>query len=311
MNLMIYGHKGWIGNSFLNYLKSIIPEHSINIFTSNTRILKGNYDLIVDELKRNNITHIFVAVGTTRDNKFCSVEQNEQSIISNTIDYVEGNDKLELNLTNNLFAQLMMLDIANKYKFHTTILGTGCIFDDTEYLESYGKSSHKYSESDIPNYTGSSYSIVKGILNNTIQMFDSPFVLHLRIRMPISNGNDPYDYIAKVVKYKKVIDIPNSMTVLEDCFPIMYDMIKKSKIGTYNLVNPGTISAFEILELYKTYVDSDIEIKKISSAKLHKITKGKRCNVELSIDKLLLEYPNIPTIWESVTRIIKKLKIKN
>ena len=37
------------------------------------------------------------------------------------------------------------------------------------------------------------------------------------------------------------------MTVLNDIFPIIYDMMLNKKVGKYNMTNPGLISHNEIL----------------------------------------------------------------
>lgn len=306
MKILLFGKNGWIGNLFYEFLNSILSKQQI--VCSNIRITYANYEKIVNQIKDNDITHIFVVVGTTRNN-ICSVENKQVS--NSTIDYVE--DKLNINLENNLFAQLMMCNIADKLNIHTTIIGTGCVYDDTEHLEKHKCSSYKFTELDLPNYTGSKYSTVKVTVDNFIQMTNSKNVLHLRIRMPISNGIDEYDYIFKIVKYKTVIDVPNSITVLDDFFPIMFDMMCSYKYGTFNMVNHGIISPIEILKLYKEIVDNTLEYKVITTDELHKITIGKRCNVELSTAKLDKLYGyKISDIKTSITRILEKCKyLKN
>jgi 3,5-epimerase/4-reductase len=306
MRIAIYGHNGWIGNLFINYLLSNSEKTGIkdaNIFRSQTRLEYRNYSTVMNELTKNEITHVFVCVGTTRDNSR-KTNTTEVAVNLDSIDYIQN--KLDININNNLFAQLMMINIADKLNIHTTILGTGCIYDDTHYLENMKSGSYKYSEDDIPNYTGSNYSIIKSTLNNHIGMVNSPNILHLRIRMPIWNGTDKYDYIAKIVKYRTVIDIPNSMTVLKDVFPIMIDMMGKKKIGTYNLTNPNIISPYEILELYQQIVDSEFKYTLISSQQLHEKTVGKRCNVELDLSKILEEY-HLPDIRHSIIDILEEM----
>lgn len=71
--------------------------------------------------------------------------------------------------------------------------------------------------------------------------------LTIRIRMPISSNWDKRNFIYKIVNYEKICSIANSMTVLEDMFPIMNDMMDKKKTGKYNLTNPGLISHNHIL----------------------------------------------------------------
>ena len=58
-------------------------------------------------------------------------------------------------------------------------------------------------------------------------------------------------------RYDKVIDIPNSMTVLPELLPMSVEMARRKLTGIMNFTNPGAISHNEILQLYKDYVDSE------------------------------------------------------
>jgi hypothetical protein len=56
-------------------------------------------------------------------------------------------------------------------------------------------------------------------------------------------------------RYNKVVNIPNSMTVLPELVPVAIEMSKRKLTGIMNYTNPGAISHNEILELYKQYID--------------------------------------------------------
>ena len=73
-------------------------------------------------------------------------------------------------------------------------------------------------------------------------------MLVLRIRMPLSDTLHPRNFITKITRYEKVVNIPNSMTILTDLLPVAVDMMRKSKVGVYNFTNPGVISHNEILD---------------------------------------------------------------
>ena len=73
--------------------------------------------------------------------------------------------------------------ICKKYGIHYTYLGTGCIFEyDTEHP--FGEEVNGFKEDSLPNFVGSSYSIVKGFTDRLLHNFEDN-VLNLRIRIII------------------------------------------------------------------------------------------------------------------------------
>lgn len=113
-----------------------------------------------------------------------------------------------------------------------------------------------FKEEDKPNFTGSYYSHCKAICENLLAPFEN--VLTLRVRMPIvADLLYHRNFITKIIKYNKVVNIPNSMTVLPELIPIGIESAKRKLTGIMNYTNPGAISHNEILELYKEYIDPE------------------------------------------------------
>merc|ERR1719504_408145 len=82
-----------------------------------------------------------------------------------------------------------------------------------------------------------------------------PTSLILRVRMPVSDDLSHRNFVTKIVKYEKVVNIPNSMTILHEMLPASLAMAKKGLTGVYNFTNPGVISHNEVLDLYTKYID--------------------------------------------------------
>jgi len=61
--------------------------------------------------------------------------------------------------------------------------------------------------------------------------------------MPIVGYEHNRNFITKILKYEKICSMYNSMTVLEDMYPIIYDMMINKTTGTFNMVNKGIISS--------------------------------------------------------------------
>lgn len=223
---------------------------------------------------------------------------------------------------------------------HVTYLGTGCIYeypiirviDYTYSAVSSGKYKYKkvikndetirkeytnlkpnrtimdynkkYKETDEPNFEGSFYSKTKIMVETLLKSYDN--VLTLRIRMPISDDLHPRNFVTKILKYEKIVNIPNSMSVLSDLLPILVDMSKKGLTGIYNFCNPGSVSHNEIMELYKELVDPNLKWTNFTLDEQSKVLKAGRSNCELDCSKLLELY-NIPSAKESIRKIFENL----
>ena len=287
--ILFYGANGWIGSQFIEY---------INKNHSNIKVIKGSCrldkktDLII-EINIYNPTHIVSFTGRTHG------KINGQVI--NTIDYLEYPGKFVENINDNLFGPIQLASICEKKKIHYTYLGTGCIFNskglDTEKPENFNEES-------LPNYFGSGYSVVKGFTDRLMHNFP---VLNLRIRMPISSIPNSRNFINKITSYKKICSVANSMTVLDDFFPIFIDLILTKKIGTFNCTNPGITSHNEILEMYREIIDPKFTWKNFTIQEQSAILKSDRSNNALDTTKLEEKYP-IKHIKISIKNILEKMK---
>jgi 3,5-epimerase/4-reductase len=279
--LVFGGKTGWLGKQFI----SLLTKQGHNAIAACSRL--ENREEIIREIEQTKPNFIINAAGITgRPN----------------IDWCE--DHQQETLRTNLIGTLNLIDIAYMHNIHITNISTGCIYqyDDLHPLAS-GKG---FTEQDDPNFTGSFYSKTKILLEKAIQAY--PNVLNLRLRMPIADDLTPRAFIGKIIKYKKFVNIPNSMSVIHDLLPIAIEMTLKGYKGIYNWVNPGTISHNEILELYKKYIDPSFSYENFSIEEQAKILKAGRSNCELDASKLLSIFPTIPSIQESIIKVFEHMR---
>jgi 3,5-epimerase/4-reductase len=271
MRIILYGGHGWIGQMFYSLLK----DHEVLI--SENRV--DDVEKVEMEIESYKPTHLLCCMGRTHGTYEGKVYQ--------TIDYLEQPNTLRFNVRDNLFSPVSLAILAQKHKIHMTYIGTGCIFEYDENEPS------QFVESSKPNFFGSSYSTVKGFTDQLMHMFPNT-VLNLRIRMPITDTMNPRNLITKLVSYKKICSIQNSMTVLPELIPYAIEMMKREMTGTVNLTNPGTIEHNEILEMYREIIDPNHTWESQTLEEQNKTLCSKRSNNHLDTNLLESMFPVTP-----------------
>lgn len=286
-NILVYGGNGWIGSKVCKLFKQDIDC---------TIILAQNRAEEIDlEMKSNNITHVISFIGRTH-----GIYNGE---VIPTIDYLEKPEKLRENINDNLYSPLILAMYCKEHNIHFTYLGTGCIFDYENIDLKIGL--RGFTEESLPNFFGSSYSIVKGFTDRIMHTLP---VLNIRIRMPITSDDNDRNFISKIIRYKKVCSMFNSMTVLDELIPVIIDLVNKKYIGTINLTNPGLISHNEILTMYRDIVDPTFTWENFTIEEQNTILLSKRSNNYLNTTLLESLYPDISNIKVSVRNILNNFK---
>lgn len=260
MKWLIYGTTGWIGKQFLNYINK-----DINIIKGQSRF--ENFNDIKEEIEKHNPDRVIILGGLTYKQP------------ATNIDWCEDNKQEVIRV--NVMGILNIADICERMNIHCTILGTGCIYTysclkgciiNEDYFE-------EFDEDCMWNFDKSFYSKTKAYVQELLKCYNN--TLLLRIRMPINNSDDPKNFITKLKSFNKIISIPNSMTVLPELIPVMIKLIEEQEVGTWNIVNPGTISHKEIMDM------CNIEKEYVSITEQSKLTRVARSNNCLSTDKLM------------------------
>ena len=292
MKILIYGANGWIGNIF----KDILIKYNVDYFIGKSRV--ENKETLLNEIKNIQPSHVISFIGRTH------------GIINNkkisTIDYLEEPGKLTENIRDNLFSPLLLSELCKQNNIHFTYLGTGCIFQfDQEHL--FEKEENGFTENSLPNFFGSSYSIVKGYTDQLMSLY-SDNTLNLRIRMPITGEKNERNFITKIVNYEKICSIANSMSVLPELLPLVLKMMSDKLTGTINLTNPGLITHNEILEMYKEIVDPLFTWNNFTKEEQRKILTSDRSNNYLDTTKLQNLFPEMNNIKDAVRNCLIEYK---
>lgn len=219
--VLVLGSSGYVGSKICQYL----DFQGIPFATFSLRFNIGNIEKL-DHICR-----------TTRVKKIinCSAYVGEKSI-----------DECEVNVGKtedaNVYCVWNIVEICKKYNITLTHVSTGCIFDGDK----------SWDESADPFFGESVYNRTKIEAEKIVSTYDNIYIC--RLRLPFDFLNHPKNFITKMMKFNKVGDQPNSITNLNDFALIAVELSQqKHPFGTYNIVNPGKISAHGIKSILQEY----------------------------------------------------------
>ena len=146
----------------------------------------------------------------------------------------------------NVTGAILLAEACQRAGVHLVHLASGCIF--------YGPSptADGWREDDFANpsavYSRSKYAA--DLVLSTL-----PNVAIARLRMPIDSAPGPRNLITKLAAYARVIDVENSVTVVDDLLTAVAALIEQRASGIFHVVNPGVMRHRELLAGYRELVD--------------------------------------------------------
>lgn len=155
------------------------------------------------------------------------------------LETIVGNTKLPI----------MIAEACQERGVYLLHIGSGCIF--------YGDSPHpdkKWREFDMGNPTEVTYSRTKWAADLVLSTL--PNVGIARIRMPIDYIPSSQNMIDKLASFPKVIDVENSVTIVDDMIQVFHALLEEKTEGIFHVTNPGTLKHREIIALYEEMVDA-------------------------------------------------------
>jgi len=282
--VLVFGKTGWIGGKLGEYLTS----QNIKWQFADSRM--EDRKNLEEEIERVKPSLVLNAAGVTgRPNVDWCEDHRQETIRANVI------------------GLLNLCDITNARNIHVTNFATGCIYSYDAEHPIGGKT---FTEDDAPNFTGSFYSLTKGLVERMVRDTYKN-VLILRVRMPISDDLNPRNFVTKISRYARVVNIPNSMTILHDLLPIGIKAALRGLTGVYNYTNPGAISHNQILALYKQYIDPAFNWVNFTEEEQNKILKAGRSNNELNTSKLEAAFPELTgmNVHTSIVGVFQRMKV--
>ncbi|XP_055357509.1 uncharacterized protein LOC129602506 [Paramacrobiotus metropolitanus] len=284
MTFLVYGADGWIGKAVVNVL-----------LASGDTVLKGRRVITIDDVLKDLEKH-------QPDFVICSLGRIGTPALP-TADYLEQKGKLLENITCNMSAPLF---IAQATQLQGSIpmlyIGTGCIF---EYDDDHPIGSVGFAENEAPNFFAASYSLVKSQTDQIMKNF--PHVMTARIRLPVVLDAHPRDLVTKLLTYKKIHSVPNSVTVLPDILPVLIGSLITGKRGVINAVNPGVVDHATIIRIFEAQTGKKHEHELVTSDQLKTVLLAGRSNTALKTDLITEWIRDMPAMIRKKYAISDKL----
>jgi len=277
--IFILGYKGYIGSHFYSYFKKNNIEFDVLERTQIDNLDKG--------ILKNNDILINAAGFTGKPN----------------VDDCE-NHKLECFESNSLLPVKLNL-VCKKVGAKFCHISSGCLYDGYE---------KEFNEDDLPNFSFkqnncSWYSGTKALGE---ELLDKNTCYILRLRLPFNYElNNERNYLNKLIKYNKLINVSNSITNLDEFIKCATNIITNNcPFGIYNIVNNYPIDTKMIVFLLKKYnlinekewffnyeeFESTIKTKRsncvLSTRKIRRLGLG-LTDVLYSVEKAILDYKKL------------------
>ena len=237
----------------------------------------------------------------TLDDATRQIDRHKPQVVINAIGYIGRNvDDCELNKDKALSANTLVPILLGEACFRAQVrfvhISTGCIYhyDYTKNIP--------ITEDQVPDFYDLYYSRTKIYAEQALLFLARKMpILILRPRVPLDTVVNPKNLLTKLIRSKKVIDLPNSSTYIPDFIRALKHLLEKKARGIYHIVNKGPLYYPDLVKEYRKHVP-DFKYEVIDFKKLNIV----RTNIVLSTSKLESSGFRVRTISEVLEECVKK-----
>jgi dTDP-4-dehydrorhamnose reductase len=207
-------------------------------------------------------------------------------------------------LQDNVTAALNIAEAAASLNIPSGHVSSGCIYSGRR------PDGKPWQEDDVPNFSFrvgdcSFYSGAKALAEEVLA--DYPKVYIWRLRLPFSHRDHPRNYLSKLIRFDRLIEVENSLSRIEDFVRLSYETMEKGlPATTYNLTNPGAITTSEVVRLIR---ESGVSRKEFSffenEADFLTTVKVPRAHCVMEPDRALSAGLEIPDIHQSIADCLR------
>lgn len=226
MRVLVFGSRGWLGTRFAEFFE-----------TRGEQVIRAIGDVA-------HLDTVRAAVQGSAPDLIVNAASRTHSATRPNIDgCVESDSSKRATVASNAMGAGNVAIAAAERGCRLVHLASGCIFDGDGVFD----------EASEPNPV-SWYAETKAVGDRLVLMA-SPDALVLRIRMPISARPHPRNLLTKLAGATRVIDVVNSVTVVEDLLEFTADLVRAEVSGIVHAVHPTPIAFRTLMGWYRSIVD--------------------------------------------------------
>ena len=124
-----------------------------------------------------------------------------------------------------------------------------------------------------------------------------------RLRLPFSNVDSPRNYLSKLMRYDRLLDVENSLSNLTEMVRGCVDCITRAlPFGTYNLTNPGSVTTRDVVQLIREseLVDREFHFFESEEEFMQMPGRAKRSNCLLDSGKAINAGLKLTPVTDSI-----------
>jgi len=287
--ILLLGSTGYIGNAFQSHLIARdIDFKTVSLTTAR----RAQRDALREAIEAVRPSFLLNAAGFTGKPNVEAAEQHKLAC-------------LEANTT----LPGIIAEIAAEFGLRWGHVSSGCIYHGAK------PDGSGFTEEDPPNFdfrhnNCSFYSGTKALAEEILQ--GAPHCYIWRLRIPFNEIDSPRNYLSKIMRYDRLLDVRNSISQLDDFVRACCECwIQEAPFGTYNVTNPGSVTTREVVDLIRKHGLAEgkaFQFFADESEFMEKAATTPRASCVLDSSKLARHGIHLDEVHEAIEKCLRQWK---
>lgn len=286
--ILLLGGSGYVGGAY----QALFQSKKISFRSlSRSEVDYSRPEVLRDFLRQNRPDFLLNAAGYTgKPNVDASEDQKLNCLMANAV--LPG----------------VIAEVCESEKIPWGHVSSGCIFLGAK------PDGSGFTEEDAPNFSFrtnncSFYSGTKALGEEILAAHKNCYIWRLRI--PFNEVDNDRNYLSKLMKYERLVDVRNSISQLDEFVRATWECWEKRvPFGTYNVTNPGSITTREVAAMIEKHglARHAFQFFKNEAEFMQKAAKTPRASCVMDSSKLLKTGIHLTEVHEALEWALKNWK---